>query len=97
MAARLYRTLAKLGRRIPEDVMVVGFGDLHFASLMIPSLTTIKVPAVDVAGAAFARLTARADDPSLSPFEISLFAPLVERESTCRNQCVITSKKGTIR
>ncbi len=33
-----------LGKKIPEDIKLVGFDDVEIASLMVPSITTIKQP-----------------------------------------------------
>lgn len=41
LAAVTYQVAQKLNLRIPEDLSVVGFGDLDFASKLSPSLTTI--------------------------------------------------------
>jgi DNA-binding LacI/PurR family transcriptional regulator len=35
----------QVGLRVPEDISVVGFDDLPFASLLTPSLTTVRQPA----------------------------------------------------
>ncbi len=44
--------LARLGRRVPEDVAVVGFGDLDVAAVVCPRLTTIAVPTQAIGAAA---------------------------------------------
>ncbi|MBN9245530.1 MAG: substrate-binding domain-containing protein [Mesorhizobium sp.] len=36
------------GIRVPEQVSVVGFDDLEFASQIVPSLTTVQVPAEEI-------------------------------------------------
>ncbi|WP_308210619.1 GH1 family beta-glucosidase [Actinomadura luzonensis] len=43
------------GRRVPEDLAVVGFGDVDAASAVVPGLTTVRVPVADQA-LALARL-----------------------------------------
>ncbi len=47
--------LRRHGRRIPEDVAVVGFDDIPLARHAVPPLTTVRLPAADL-GAAAARL-----------------------------------------
>ena len=42
MALGLLRALREEGRRVPEDVSVVGFDDLPEAEYFWPSLTTVR-------------------------------------------------------
>ncbi len=42
MAIAAIRTLIKSGRRVPEDVAVIGYDDVSMARYCIPSLTTIR-------------------------------------------------------
>lgn len=45
LAVRALRALRENGRRVPEDVAVVGFDDIHTAATLDPPLTTIaRVP-----------------------------------------------------
>ena len=46
LAAALIAGLRSAGRRVPEDVSVVGFGDLDIARLTSPPLTTVRQDAV---------------------------------------------------
>lgn len=46
--------LRRAGRRVPEDVSVVGFDDVPFARMMVPPLTTVRAP-IETAGAIAAR------------------------------------------
>ena len=82
IAAVFKQTLEKAGLRVPEDVMLTGFADLQIASLMTPPLTTIRQNREQMARAAFRRLMARIDDPSLPPYDIFLPAQLIVRDST---------------
>ena len=81
-AGLLMETLARLGKRIPKDVAVVGFDDIALASSTNPSLTTISQPVKKLAATAFKTLLARIRYPNNDPREIFLDAPLVVRSST---------------
>lgn len=87
-AARLRQTLARIGKSVPEKIMLAGFDDVQIASAMTPQLTTIRQPTGGIAEAAFAALMERMRRPGLPPREIILPAPLVVRESTRRNKVV---------
>jgi LacI family transcriptional regulator len=39
---------ASLGLRLPDDVSVVGFGDLPFVDWVTPRLTTVRTPLADM-------------------------------------------------
>ncbi|MFF7176952.1 substrate-binding domain-containing protein [Streptomyces sp. NPDC008121] len=81
MALGVLRALHESGRRVPEDVSVVGFGDIPTAGSLIPPLTTIRVDR-----AALGRLCVDAMVRQLrgeSPTGTTLVpTALVEREST---------------
>lgn len=51
--------LAFSGKRIPDDVAIVGFGDFEWAPFMRPPLTTIVQPAAEIGRKAVERLIAR--------------------------------------
>jgi DNA-binding LacI/PurR family transcriptional regulator len=80
MAYGAVLALRDLGRRVPEDVAVVGFDDLDLARHVQPALTTIRQP-VDRGGQHLAQLAVRlvAGDEIESP--IILPTHLVVRES----------------
>ena len=80
-ASQLVKTLNGLGKRIPEDVAVVGFDDIDVARTTIPPLTTISQPVRKLAATAFKALLARIRYPNNDPREILLDAPLVVRKS----------------
>jgi len=84
MAAHLLVTLRKLGVKVPDEVMVAGFDDVQHASLVVPSLTTIHQPCVEIARKAVDVLLTRIVNPTASVCAYYLPAPLVVRESTSR-------------
>jgi DNA-binding LacI/PurR family transcriptional regulator len=48
MAAGAYPVLRDAGRRIPEDIAIVGFDDDAFAATLSPSLTTLRQPSAEL-------------------------------------------------
>ncbi|MGW4962164.1 substrate-binding domain-containing protein, partial [Nonomuraea sp. NPDC004186] len=42
MAVGVLQAAAELGRKVPDDLSVVGFDDLDFAPFLIPPLTTVR-------------------------------------------------------
>lgn len=83
-AMLLQRTLGGMGWRVPEDVLLAGFDDIRFATMMTPALTTVRQPHAQIAAMAFRTLLDRMRDPDLPAREICVSADLVERESTVR-------------
>ena len=81
-AVALANTLAKLGVRIPDDVMLAGFDDVHAAGKMRPALTSVRQPCFELATTAFRTLLERMDNPDLPPRNILLDTTLVVRKST---------------
>ncbi|MEV5744333.1 GH1 family beta-glucosidase [Microbispora rosea] len=68
------------GLGVPEDLAVVGFGDIHAASCTTPALTTVRVPAADQALALARLLLSRLDGRHTSP--VVLPTRLVVRATT---------------
>ena len=60
-AIGLIRGLAEAGRRVPDDVSVVGFDDLPEAAYLVPSLTTVSQDLELVGREAVLALTTRLD------------------------------------
>ncbi len=74
-ALEVIQALQQAGRRVPGDVAVVGFDDIHLAHYTAPPLTTIRVP-VEQAGREAARQlvrlieTGQANPVTLLPTEL---------------------------
>jgi LacI family transcriptional regulator len=71
--------LHERGLRVPEDVSVTGFDDVPVARDVTPSLTTVRVPMVEM-GRQSMRLALR--DPEAPVEVVRLQTELVERRST---------------
>jgi len=56
MAVGAIRALEAVGKRVPEDVSVIGFDDIALARLVNPTLTTVSQPAYRIGHFATARL-----------------------------------------
>ncbi len=52
MAAGALLAARRLGRRVPQDLAVVGFDDVPEAAFYYPSLTTIRQPLAELGGQA---------------------------------------------
>ncbi len=47
-ALEVIRALQAAGKRVPEDIAVVGFDDIHLAHYLAPPLTTVRTPVEQV-------------------------------------------------
>jgi LacI family transcriptional regulator len=82
LAAQLLQSLTRLGIRVPQDLRLVGFDDVRFASLLTIPLTTMEQPCRDIAITAFNALRERIKNPTLPPRTLMLTPRIVVRE-TC--------------
>jgi LacI family transcriptional regulator len=71
----------RAGLRIPYDLSVIGFDDIHMARVMIPPLTSIQMSRVELARAAVSALRARVEGTGHQR-EYKIDTQLVVREST---------------
>jgi GntR family transcriptional regulator of arabinose operon len=85
-AAQLMRTLERLSVRVPEDVKMVGFDDVKYASLLSVPLTTIHQPCADIGAAAIRTMVERVHNPKLPSRDILLNFGLVVRESSASSR-----------
>jgi len=80
MAAGALHTLRRAGRRVPDDVAVIGFDDLPLAQHTRPPLTTVRQPIEQFGAVAARRLLAAIDG---TPDDVNPVLPttLIARES----------------
>ncbi|WP_166314905.1 LacI family DNA-binding transcriptional regulator [Microbacterium excoecariae] len=81
MALGLYRALAEAGRRVPDDVHVVGFDDTSDARAYDPPLTSVHHEFSDVGRRCIAAALALARGETPDPFSV-VTTKLILREST---------------
>jgi DNA-binding LacI/PurR family transcriptional regulator len=81
MALGLLRALADAGRRVPEEVSVVGFDDVADAAQYRPPLTTVRQD-FDALGARAVEVLVSGIERGAAPVSYTLPAQLVVRDST---------------
>lgn len=70
------------GIKVPDELRIVGFDDTRLASLVRPSLSTVRVPLAEVGSAAIAKLIERIDEPEKPASVLRLPTKLIVRESS---------------
>lgn len=82
VAAEVIYALRKLGRSVPEDVLVCGFNDSPTSRIMTPSLTTVHIHTDVMALAAIQLLLSRISEPGLDCRIMHTQTELIYRDST---------------
>jgi DNA-binding LacI/PurR family transcriptional regulator len=80
MALGALRALAQAGRRVPDDVAVVGFDDFEIARYTEPQLTTVRQPIIELGRTLARQLLRLAGSEEIEP-ALVLATSLVIRES----------------
>ena len=78
------RGLEELGLSVPEDVAVVGSGDIDVAAYVIPALTTLATPYEAIAEAVMELMLEQLEGQN-TPRQITLKSSLIVRESCGAN------------
>ena len=82
MAIGAIRAADEARVRVPEDVAIVGFDDIHYATFVSPPLTTIRQDKAALGEQAAAVLVEMIDDPAAEPPQLMLPVELIVRGST---------------
>lgn len=82
MALGLLRALAEAGRKVPQDVSVVGFDDLPDAVAYLPPLTTVHQDFAEVGRRCVAGVLRQMTDRTTPHGRTLVSTRLVERAST---------------
>jgi LacI family transcriptional regulator len=82
MALGAMQEFRAAGLRVPQDISIVGFDDIAFASLTDPPLTTICLPRMELGRRAVEALMTTIEHPDRQGVEIHIPTYLVMRGST---------------
>jgi LacI family sucrose operon transcriptional repressor len=81
IAAQALQTARELGKRVPEDLRIVGFDDTELSLLTTPRITTIHQPVSEMAKLGL-KMIIDANEGKTVPEKNILDVTLVERETT---------------
>ena len=83
-AIGVLHALDETTHKVPKDISVVGFDDIHLAQFMLPPLTTVQMSCRDLAAAAVEALRAgiEANHPKTAQREWPISTKLIVRRST---------------
>ena len=84
-AGNLMHTLIALGKRIPQDIRMVGIDDVRYARLLPVPLTTVHQPCQDLGKTAISVMLDRIANPELPPRDVLLGCDVVVRKSCGKN------------
>jgi LacI family transcriptional regulator len=82
IAVGALRSARERGIRVPEDVSVLGFDDIAYATIVSPALTTVRQPLAEMGRAAVGLLLRLLDGGRPETPHVELPTRLVVREST---------------
>lgn len=83
LAAGAFAAITDSGRRVPDDIGLIGLNDMEMSRWSPLGLTTIRQPVAAIIDTAITLVTASIDDPTRPP-ETRLFPCEVVRRSTLR-------------
>jgi DNA-binding LacI/PurR family transcriptional regulator len=86
MAIGAIRQAVTAGKRVPDDLSVVGFDDISWAEFNEPPLTTVRIPRRQMGKEAAHRVLMLLQDADLLASEIVVPVTLVERNSTAQRR-----------
>ncbi|EGR2024295.1 substrate-binding domain-containing protein [Vibrio cholerae] len=81
MAMGVIQATSQRGLRVPDDLSLIGYDDVHIAKFMTPALTTIHQPKYRLGKAAVDTLLYRLENPDTTAQVVQLEPTLVVRNS----------------
>lgn len=81
VASTANRAVQDQGKRVPEDISIIGYDDTFLATNARPALTTMHVDTLAMGRAAVHLLSLRTDNPESARMTLTIHPTLVERQS----------------
>lgn len=83
IAAKALQTCSKMGRRVPDEIAIIGYDEHLFADMTAPTLTTIdfEIPRQEVGSIAARLLLKRLEDDNSPTEDVILQHKLIVRDS----------------
>ncbi len=85
-ALEIIQALQKASKRVPEDIAVVGFDDIHLAHYLSPPLTTVRVPAERAGREAVRQLVSLIEDGQAELLSLLATELVIRRSCGCDRQ-----------
>ncbi len=82
LAIGTLRAARERGLRVPEDLSIVGFDDVEHATIVTPTLTTVRQPLAEMGRTAVSLLVRLLERQRFETLHVELATRLVVREST---------------
>lgn len=86
MAIGAMHRVKRDGLSVPDDISIIGFDDIEFASYVDPTLTTVAQPTEELGKVAFSVLLDLLDGRKPEQMDYILPTELIVRESTVRRR-----------
>ncbi|SEA73069.1 LacI family transcriptional regulator [Thalassobacillus cyri] len=86
MAVGALKALKKSGKKVPDEISVVGFDGISLGELTTPSITTVKQPIYKIGEQAARMLIDKINDPTTEQENVEYDVTFMERESTKRKE-----------
>ena len=81
----VYKELRKMGRKVPDEIQLIGFDDVNFGQVFTPELTTIHQPIREM-GTVAARIIEKCVEKLPYQKKNVFDVYLVKRETTRENK-----------
>jgi LacI family transcriptional regulator len=88
--------LNERGKRIPEDIGVVGFDEMQWASLNAISLTTVAQPIYEIGSTAALRLFQRLQNPAAFTRQEIVLAPTLRVRDSSRPRLDVLANQASV-